>query len=94
MSLTRTFACATLILALSPAAALAQYSGQSCDQLYYARNSIYKAAGLCFHTARAIQTFGNAGCRYYNPGELSLSGNDQSNIAAIVQQERYLHCPR
>ena len=76
MSLIRSFACATLILALSPAVTLAQYSGQSCDQLYYARNSIYKAAGLCFHTPRAIQTFGNAGCQYDNPGEVRLSGND------------------
>ena len=94
MSLTRSFACATLMLALSPGATLAQYSGQSCDQLYYARNSIYKAAGLCFHTARAIQTIGNAGCQYDNAGELRLSRNDQSNIAAIMEQERYLRCPR
>lgn len=94
MPLSRACLCAALVFLLSPVAAFAQYGGQSCDQLYYARNSIYKNYGLCFRTARAIRTFGNAGCQYDNPGDLSLSRSDQSNIAAIVEQERYQGCPR
>ncbi len=33
----------------------------SCPQLWYQRNSIFKAAGYCFHTPRTIRVLGNAG---------------------------------
>lgn len=33
----------------------------SCPQLWYQRNSIFKAVGYCFHTPRAIRVLGNAG---------------------------------
>jgi len=34
----------------------------NCDQLWFRRNSIFKAAGYCFHMPRAIRVFGNSGC--------------------------------
>src|SRR5207249_301574 len=40
--------------------------GASCDDLWVARNTIYKNRGYCFKTQRAISYFGNAGCRYNN----------------------------
>ena len=38
----------------------------SCDDLWKARNSIYRAAGYCFQSERAVRMFGNDGCRYAN----------------------------
>jgi YARHG domain len=34
----------------------------SCPELWFHRNSIFKSAGYCFHTPRAIRVFGNAWC--------------------------------
>ncbi|HZT86653.1 MAG TPA: YARHG domain-containing protein [Stellaceae bacterium] len=65
---------------------------QSCDQLWYERNSIYKAAGYCFKTARAIRAFGNAGCMYDVEAALPLSRFQRERIAAIVREERILGC--
>jgi len=61
-------------------------------QLWYQRNSIYKAAGYCFKTARAIRTFGNAGCMYDSEYSLPLSYNQRATINRIVQAERDLGC--
>jgi len=33
-------------------------AAESCDQLWYQRNAIFKAAGYCFRLPHAIQTFG------------------------------------
>jgi hypothetical protein len=73
-------------------AALSLAYAQSCDQLWYERNSYYKDAGYCFKTARAIRTFGNAGCQYDNERGLPLSGNVRARINQIVRQERALGC--
>src|SRR5215831_1675923 len=35
------------------------FGSQSCSELWHQRNSIYRAAGYCFSTQRAIATFGN-----------------------------------
>ena len=77
-----------LLWAPMPAAA------QTCEDLWYQRNEIYKAQGYCFRTKRAIAAFGNAGCQYDNVEDLPLSANDHRAIADILRQERALRCPR
>ena len=54
----------TIILAALAGGLLvgAEAQAQSCGELWYERNSIYKAAGYCSRTQRAISAFGNAGC--------------------------------
>jgi hypothetical protein len=66
---------------------------RSCDQLWYQRNSIFKAAGYCFHSPRGIRTFGNAGCRYDNQGDVFLSDSDRQAINMIQEVERTKRCP-
>ena len=80
------FAIGTVLFWASEAAA------QSCGDLWYRRNSIYKEAGYCFKTARAIQTFGNAGCAYDSEYALPLSPGQRAAINGIVRAERNLGC--
>ena len=77
-----------LFATATPAAA------QSCEDLWYQRNEIYKAQGYCFRTQRGISAFGNAGCQYDTIEDLPLSANDHRAIADILRQERALRCPR
>ena len=81
---------ATLALAgLGATPALAQ---GICQSLWVERNSIYKDAGYCFKTARAINYFGNAGCRYDVEADLPLTQRAQARIADILAQERAYGC--
>ena len=66
--------------------------GDACFQLWVQRNTIYKANGYCFKTARAIRYFGNAGCRYDNEAAVPLSPYDRALIAQIRARERELGC--
>lgn len=77
-------------LAVEPARAQAQ----SCEDLWYARNEIYKAQGYCFRTRRGIAAFGNAGCVYDEMGDVPLSAAQRREIAAIQREERARGCPR
>ena len=72
--------------------ATSEGQAQSCGELWYRRNSIYKAAGYCFKTARAIRTFGNAGCSYDSEYALPLSYGQRQAIDRIVRAERDLGC--
>eukprot|EP01037_Dinobryon_pediforme_P021526 gene21526-22414_t len=84
---------ATAFVAASTSAVLAEdYSGYSCQDLWVARNQIYKDAGYCFKTSRAIRTFGNAGCQYDREGDLPLSGKQRNAIDRIVRLERAYGC--
>jgi uncharacterized protein len=67
-------------------------AAQSCDQLWYQRNSIYKANGYCFHTPRGIRAFGNAGCSYNSDGAVPLSAAERRTIAMIQGLERAKGC--
>lgn len=67
---------------------------QSCDDLWFARNEIYKAQGYCFRTRRGIAAFGNAGCVYDEVGDVPLSAAQRREIAAIQREERARGCPR
>ena len=52
----------TMVLAAATlGAAVSLAYAQSCQELWYERNTYYKQGGFCFKTARAINTFGNAG---------------------------------
>jgi hypothetical protein len=81
---------AGLWLALAPVPAAAS----ECDELWIARNEIYKANGYCFRTRRAIATFGNAGCSYDSVEDVPLSARERRVIADIVRRERALGCSR
>ena len=65
---------------------------QSCGELWYERNAIYKDAGYCFKTARGIRAFGNAGCQYDNVNDVPLSANSRARVAEIVRAERAYGC--
>ena len=65
---------------------------QSCQALWYERNSYYKEAGYCFKTTPAIRAFGNAGCMYDNERHLPLSAAVRARINQIVRAERVLGC--
>ncbi|HEX2334866.1 MAG TPA: YARHG domain-containing protein [Hyphomicrobiaceae bacterium] len=67
-------------------------TGMTCDQLWVARNSIYKLRGYCFKTQRAIQYFGNSGCIYQNEGDVPFTPADRALIAQYVAQERAQGC--
>lgn len=88
----RAVAFACLIVGAAPILAAPQ--AQGCEELWYRRNSLYKQAGYCFRTARAIQTFGNAGCQYDSEADVPLSARQRAAIARIAQEERDLGCPR
>lgn len=74
--------------------ASAQAQAQSCEDLWFARNEIYKAQGYCFRTQRGIAAFGNAGCVYDDVNEVPLSAVQRRDIAAIQREERARGCPR
>jgi hypothetical protein len=65
---------------------------QSCGDLWYERNSIYKDAGYCFKTTRAIRAFGNAGCQYDSEYDVPLSAGARRRIADIKRMERDFGC--
>ncbi len=77
-----------LLAAPTPAAA------QSCEDLWYQRNEIYKAQGYCFRTQRGIRAFGNAGCQYDDVEDVPLSASQRRLIAGIQSEERARGCPR
>jgi len=66
--------------------------GGACAGLWMERNEIYKGAGYCFKTRRAITTFGNAGCQYDNEADVPLSHVQRMRINEIRAAERGLGC--
>ena len=86
----RSVICLIVAVCLAPCAAFAQ--AQSCGDLWYRRNAVYKAAGYCFKTARAIQAFGNAGCMYDDMNDIPLSPVQHRIVADIIAQERGWGC--
>ena len=76
------------------ASAQQQFNDLSCEQLWFARNSIFKAVGYCFKTPRAISIFGNADCLYGKENDVPLSQNDRNLIDAIQTAERDRQCAK
>jgi YARHG domain-containing protein len=89
------FIVVTLIEAQSPTdgSAEQQINELSCDQLWFTRNRIFKTAGYCFKTPRAISEFGNAGCLHDNENDVPLSQKDRNLIEAIHNAEHLRQCP-
>ncbi len=67
-------------------------TGMTCDQLWVARNSIYKLRGYCFKTERAIQYFGIGGCTHQNESDIPFTQAERAMIAQYVSQERARGC--
>jgi hypothetical protein len=85
------------LLALALAAGVGFWQparAETCDDLWYSRNEIYKAQGYCFRTRRGISAFGNAGCQYDNVEDVPLSANQRRTVAEIAREERARRCPR
>jgi YARHG domain len=87
-----TIVSASLIVSTAVVMSAGAARAQSCEDLWYERNSIYKDAGYCFKTRRAISTFGNADCQYDSESQLPLSPGQRRRIASIVRMERELGC--
>lgn len=68
-------------------AAAQNYRAYSCQDLWVARNQIYKDAGYCFKTSRAIRFFGNAGCQFDSESRVPLSRGDRAEIDRIKRIE-------
>jgi hypothetical protein len=82
-----------LVAAVMAGAALAPASAQaSCANLWTERNRIYKDAGYCFKTARAIRVFGNAGCSFDDINDVPLSARQRAAVRDVVAQERRMGC--
>ena len=88
----RTSILLSLVVGAVPILVTSDAQAQSCGDLWYRRNSIYKAAGYCFKTARAIRTFGNAGCSYDSEYALPLSPGQRRAVAQIIRAERNFGC--
>ena len=63
-----------------------------CQPLWEVRNWIYKENGYCFHTQKAIDAFGNAGCQYDDVAEVPLNDIERHNVSAIKTAEANKGC--
>ena len=81
-----------LAIGIATSASASSYGSYGCENLWQARNQIYKEAGLCFHTQRAIRFFGNAGCQYDDAGAVPLNGYQRQQVEAIRQVEQGKGC--
>ena len=64
----------------------------NCEGLWNQRNMIFKAAGYCFKTQRAIREFGNAGCQYDDLTNVPLSESQRQAIDDIMRVEAVKRC--
>ena len=63
-----------------------------CDILWEMRNGIYKEHGYCFHTPKAIEHFGNAGCLYDDAESVPLNAVERDNVVIIKGVEQQKGC--
>ncbi len=67
--------------------------GATCDQLWTARNLIWKDYGYCFTTDRAIRAFGNDGCQQgLDRAAISLAPEDAAEVDRLSRLEKQLGC--
>jgi hypothetical protein len=85
---------ASTFAALYTAARAGDVQGDAygCEELWVLRNEIYKNAGYCFASAKAISHFGNGGCNYRSLSALPLSDNDRIAVRSIRKSERRQGC--
>jgi hypothetical protein len=82
----------SMVIVAASAAATPALAQGICQSLWVERNSIYKDAGYCFKTARAINYFGNYGCRYEYEGDIPMSYSQRARIQQILVLERDNGC--
>ena len=70
----------------------ASLANTSCEGLWHQRNMIFKVAGYCFKTQRAIREFGNAGCQYDDLKSVPLSESQRQAIDDITRIEATKRC--
>ena len=70
----------------------ASLADTSCEGLWNKRNMIFKAAGYCFKTQRAIKQFGNAGCQHDDLTSVPLSESQRQVIDDIMRVEAVKRC--
>ena len=75
-----------------PANAGDDFADWSCDALWEERNTIFKDAGYCFQSPRAIKKFGNADCEYDSESDVPLSDNQREEINNIKAAEKANGC--
>lgn len=75
-----------------PAFAQSAPSNLFCAGLWYERNAIFRDAGYCFRTDRAIEAFGNDGCRYLAIEDVPLSRRQRAEVDRIRRWEREKGC--
>jgi hypothetical protein len=63
-----------------------------CQPLWEVRNWIYKERGYCFHTPKAIEAFGNAGCLYDEAAQVPLNNVERANVKTIKKAEAKKGC--
>ncbi len=94
--LARTAAILSLATACIPAipaqAGDIQGDAYSCEELWVMRNQIFKNAGYCFKTEKAINYFGNAGCIYQDQDDVPLSKWDMIVIGDAKKSEARQGC--
>jgi YARHG domain len=64
----------------------------NCSVLWEMRNGIFKENGYCFHTARAVSVFGNAGCAHDDAAQVPPNAVERQNIAASGSVEASKGC--
>jgi hypothetical protein len=69
-----------------------QVRNKSCEDLWILRNSIWKDAGYCFKTPRAIQAFGAQGCQYSDQSAVPLNDYQRRNAETILSVETAKGC--
>ena len=82
-----------LALAVAALVVAAQSArADECSELWFSRNRIYKSAGYCFKSSRALEVFGNAGCQYDDMRDVPLSESDRVAVGRYVREEAVLGC--
>jgi hypothetical protein len=66
--------------------------GPNCEFRWVMRNNIYAQHGYCFHTQRAIQEFGNTGCKFSEMDRVPLNQFERANASTIQSVETSMHC--
>ena len=77
---------------LSAAPAFAMDDQVVCEDLWVARNQIYKDNGYCFKTQNAIDYFGNGGCSHQSQSSVHLSKGEAREVRRIRNREVKLGC--
>lgn len=81
-----------LVLIAQPARAGDEYGDRTCESLWIERNSMFKGAGYCFQSARAIKMFGNENCEYDSESDVPLSDNQRDRLHDIKAAEADKGC--